>query len=467
MPALTVNTTDYEIRRARESLLATGALDAKRPTAWAQYGYPTDLGFADFLRAYERGGAAFGAVHRILDKCWQDKPRIKAPEKDEETDWEIKLKKLLTSIGAWQKLRDFDRRNMVGRYAGLIYRIADGKPLREPLVKGQRLVDLVPVYENQLDVASWDSDTESENFGQPTMYRYRMKPPQAGNTQGRPDHWVDVHPTRVQILAEGSVGDMFDGVPLLRPGFNALVDIEKISGGSGESFLKNSARAVTINFDAAASPQVLTQNPDGTPGTKTVREVVGEQVDALNRNIDSVLVTQGAEANTLQTTVSDPGPAFEVAANLFAASVQIPMTILFGAQTGRLASDQDQRDMAARCKSRQINELTPMLEQLVRRLQAAGLVELGEFEIEWEPLDAPGDDAKATILGKMTDAAWKHFQAGGVEPLFDANELRAVMDYEQRPNGSLPTEDDPGLTPGIESKPGPKPPAPPALRAAA
>ncbi|MGE8444299.1 hypothetical protein [Comamonas sp.] len=40
-----------------------------------------------------------------------------------------------------------------------------------------------------------------------------------------PEKWADVHPGRVQILAEGAVGDFYDGVPLLRAGFNRLVDL--------------------------------------------------------------------------------------------------------------------------------------------------------------------------------------------------------------------------------------------------
>ena len=62
------------------------------------------------------------------------------------------------------------------------------------------------------------------------MYQYRTRQVAVADTMGRPETWLDVHPSRVQILAEGSVGDMFDGVPMLRAGFNALVDIEKISG---------------------------------------------------------------------------------------------------------------------------------------------------------------------------------------------------------------------------------------------
>lgn len=438
---ISINVSDYEVRRSREELAGFGSLDAKRPTAWEQYGYTTDLTFDQLRRAYERGGPGHGAVHRILDKCWQERPRIKQPEADEPTKWETDLGKLLNSINGWQKLRDFDRRNMVGRYAALIYRVADNLDLDQPLTRAAKLVDLVPVFEDQIKVAAWVDDQQAENFGQPAMYEYRSRPPRNVDTQAQPERWVKVHPSRVQILAEGSVGDMFDGVPLLRAGFNNLVDLEKIGGGSAESFLKNSARTVVFEYDKDAAVQAITrQNADGT--TSTVREVHSEQTRQLNRNQDSSIVLQGGKANTLQTAISDPTGAFQLAANLFAASVQVPMTILFGAQTGRLASDEDKADMIARCKSRQINDLTPMLEQVVRRLQAAGLVPASEFEVEWPPLDAPGDKEKAEVLGKLTGAAQQAFQAGLTEPLFDANELRGVMGFEPRTDDGMPTEED-------------------------
>lgn len=462
---ITINTSEHEIRRAREALSWIGSIDAKRPAAWQQYGYTPELTFDDMLRAYSRGGAGHGAVHRLLDKCWQEWPRIKQPAADKETPWEKKVGQVLASINAWQKLRDFDRRNMVGRYAGLIYRVRDGgKALREPLALATELVDLVPVYENQLKVVSWDDNPESETFGQPTMWQYRTRRPNAASTQSAPEQWANVHPSRVQILAEGTVGHFEDGVPMLEAGFNSLVDLEKITGGSGESFLKNSARSLTINFDPTASPQVITQNPDGSAGSKTVHEVVTEQVDNLNRNIDSALVTQGATAGTLQTSISDPRGPFEIAACTFAASVQIPYTVLFGQQTGRLASDEDKADMVARCKSRQRNELTPMLVQFVKRMQAAGIIEAGEFEIEWPPLDAPGDADKMAIAKQMADVNLANFNAG--QPAaFDGNEIRAASGYEPRPelDGS-PLEGDPGEGDDGDPEPG-DPQARPALKA--
>ena len=423
MQKIAINASELDIIRSRESFL--GALDQKRPDSWSIYGYPDEVTFSMMLSAYSRGGAGHGAVHRLLDGCWQSTPRIKQVNADKETPWEKKTAATLRSVKAWAKLRDFDRRNMVGRYAALIYRVGDGKALRDPLERAQRLVDLVPVYEDQIKVTRWNEDQTSESFGTPLMYQYRTKAIQATDVMGRPEQWIDVHPSRVQILAEGSVGDMFDGVPMLKAGFNALVDIEKISGGSAESFLKNSARTMTFEYDGSASP--VTIGADGE--TLSVKDAHESQVKRLNRNTDSAIVTQGAKAGVLQTHTSDPSGAFQLAANLFSASVQIPMTILFGAQTGRLASDQDKADMLARCKSRQASELTPMIEEFIRRMQAAGIIDAGEWEVEWPDIGAPSDAEKLESLKAMTAAMREAFGAG-MQDLFDVNELRAVAGYE-------------------------------------
>jgi hypothetical protein len=432
----TIVANSYDIQLARYELAQSlGAIDAKRPDAWKTYGYPTDITFQHMLAAYERGGAAHGAVHRLLDKCWQELPRIKSPASDQETPWEQRVNAVLKSVSAWAKLRDFDRRNMIGRYAALIYRVADGKALRDPLDRAARLADLVPVYEDQLRVTMWDSDTTSESYGQPLMYQYQSRRVQTGDNQGQPIEWADVHPSRVQILAEGSVGDMFDGVPMLRAGFNSLVDLEKISGGSAESYLKNSARTLVFQYDRDTAVQAIGENGERV----SVRQAHEEQARALNRNQDSSIVMQGGTASTLQTATHDPKPSFEVAANLFSASVRIPYTVLFGQQTGRLASDEDKADFAARASSRQANELTPMLTEFIRRMQAAGIIEDGEFEVEWPDVAAPSEKEKVELLKSYTTAMREAFGAG-VQGLFEADELRAVVDFEPLQNDGISTE---------------------------
>ena len=433
-----IHINSLDLARARADFFDGLGLDAKRPTAWTQYGYPEVVDFPLLKRAYERGGAGQGAVHRLLEKCWQQIPRIKQKKSDEVSPWEKKVTDLIDSIDGWQKLRDLDRRNMVGRFSALIYRVADGQLLSEPLVKGSKLVDLVPLFEDQIKVTEWHSDkADPDNYGKPRMFQFRTRSPSANNDhQGQPEDWADVHPSRVQILAEGSVGDnFFDGVPLLQAGINHLIDLEKIAGGSAEGFLKNSARTLVFSYKPEASVQAITQNADGTQSTKTVREIHEEQTRNLNKNQDSSIVIQGGEASALQTRVADPEPSFGVAANLFAASVRIPFTILFGQQTGRLASDQDQEDWNARCASRQVNELTPMLKQLVRRMQAVGLIEAGDFTVEWPPLGEPKEADKLANAQSMATTNKTAFDGGSTEPVFDIDEIRRVAGFEQRESG--------------------------------
>lgn len=464
MPEITVNADDLlTLLTARESFLG-GSIDAKRPTAWVQYGYPEDVTFEQLFRAYERGGPAQGAVHRLLDKCWQKMPRIKPKgwKKTDPGDWETGLSEVLGRINGWQKLRDLDRRNMVGRYAALILRVADGQALNTPLISARELVDIVPLYESQIKVAALNSDTQSPDFGEPTMFQYRRQRPQAlGDKQGQPDEWVDVHPSRVVIMAEGSVGDFLEGVPLLKAGFNALIDLEKIAGGSGESYLKNSARTIVIKFEQGASPAAIASEP-GSAAPVDVKAAIEAKTKALNRNIDSSLVLQGGDASTLQTSVADPKPSFEVAANLFAASVRIPYTILFGQQTGRLASDEDAADFNARCSSRQANEITPVLERFVRRLQAAGIVPEQEFVVEWPPMDEPDAAAKVERFSKIAAGMKQAFDAGHTRPIVEADELRAVIDLppqmqqEDPDTGEGDPDEDDDQPEGRQSRSGPR-----------
>lgn len=453
MEQITVNVSEYELRRRREAFML-GALDAKRPTAWAQYGYPETVEFDRLYKAYERGGVGFGAVHRLLDYCWQDMPRIKLAGKDEETSEEKDLAERLEDMGFWPKFIDFDRRNLIGRYAGLIYRVKDSKPLREPLVGRHELVDIVPVFEAELKVSEWVSDRASPDYGKPAMFSYRQRQIDNGDTQGQPVEEVDVHPSRVQILAEGSAnGNLFDGVPLLRAGFNELVNLEKITGGSAEGFLKNSSRTLQFKFDKDASLAAIKDTGSGGDATdagKSVGELLAEKTDALNRNIDSSIVLQGGEASTLNTSVADPEKPFEVSANVFAASVRMPFTVLFGQQTGRLASDQDAKDMRHRAQSRRNLVLTPALREFIRRGQELGLIPEGKWKVEWPPVDAPGDTEKVERLLKMTQAAKTAAESGLTEPLFDGNEYRKVVGYDERTNDGMPEEGDPGADPNAD-----------------
>jgi hypothetical protein len=240
---------------------------------------------------------------------------------------------------------------------------------------------------------------------------------------------MDVHPSRVIIWAGGGVSPQYDdGVPMLEAGYNSLVNLEKITGGSGESFLKNSARNVVVNFspDADLSGAVR-RGADGDSEPVSVKQALNDGIRRLNSNADAAIVTQGATVDTLRADNIDPSPAWGISASEFAASVSLPMTVIFGQQTGRLASDEDQKQVNALCEERRDNEITPQVEELIRRLQACGLIEPAEFEVEWEDLDAPTESDKLDRALKLVQIA-KEGMSAGMSGVIEAAEVREAAD---------------------------------------
>lgn len=289
----------------------------------------------------------------------------------------------------------------------------------------------MPVWEDQLRVTAWNSDSTSEDYGNPAMWQYRARAVsnRARVNIGAPDQWMDVHPSRVIIWAGGGVSPQYDdGVPMLEAGYNSLVNLEKITGGSGESFLKNSARNVVVNFspDADLSGAVR-RGADGDSEPVGVKQALNDGIRRLNNNADAAIVTQGATVDTLRADNIDPSPAWGISASEFAASVSLPMTVIFGQQTGRLASDEDQKQVNALCEERRDNEITPQVEELIRRLQACGLIEPAEFEVEWEDLDAPTESDKLDRALKLVQIAKDGVQAG-MPGVIEAAEVREAAD---------------------------------------
>ncbi len=68
-------------------------------------------------------------------------------------------------------------------------------------------------------------------------------------------------------------------------------------------------------------------------------EVAGE----MNRGNDVLMTTQGATVTPLVTAVADPSATYNVNLQTFAASVDIPVKVLVGMQTGERASTEDQK----------------------------------------------------------------------------------------------------------------------------
>lgn len=449
--ALNAALGDQKMLQARQRFLCGSGLlgaDTKRPTAWRSFGWAETLEFHDYYRMWERGGLAHGAVSRVISKCWQDDPEVIEGEPEETkrppTEWEKQFKAFAKTSKLWESMREADLRRVVGKYSALVLQIADGKTWNQP-VRGRaarRLVKIIPAWEGQLTPSAWGQDeTNSETYGLPTMYSFRESAvgndPSAG-AAGYSGRNLEIHPDRVIIL-----GDIINGVPMLRAGYNDFVNIEKILGGSGESFLKNAARQLSINFDQKTNLTDIAA-AHGVP-VKELRTVFDSVTDGLNRGVDQTLITQGAVVNPLVAAVPDPQEHFNVSLQSAAASFMIPIMIWIGSQTGERSSQEDQKDWNRTNQGRRVYLLSSDIETVLAHLIRIGLVPaMPETSVIWSDLNEATQGEKLDNANKMADINQKSLGTGEVP--YSGQEIR---DMSGHVNGApveveLPEGDDEG-----------------------
>lgn len=416
--------SEYKLRAARMGLLGDGgSLDSKRPQSWCEYGFQDDLEFSDFYRLYRRGGVAAGAVNKLVGTCWETLPWViegeEWDESREQTQWERKIAPLFKKGAFWRAFREADRRRLVARYSGLLLQFSGEEEWDQPVRRRVALLKMIPAWENALSPAKLGP------FGEVLEWSYSA----ADGTS------MAIHPDRVFILGDHSA----DGIGFLEPAFNNFVSLEKVEGGSGESFLKNAARQLSLNFD----PEVDLNNIASMYGVSLdeLHTKFNEAARELNRANDLLLITQGAQTTPLVSNVPDPRPTYDINLQSASAGVDTPSRILVGNQQGERASTEDQKYYNKRCMSRR-NELSVEASDLLTKLMGLRVIPVKDnFTIMWDDLTESTDSEKlgnAKIMADINSAG-----LGLGEPTFDENEVRTAAGYEPRAvEEPLPEEDD-------------------------
>lgn len=421
---------------SRQSLLM-GGIDNKRPDAWCSYGYKEALCFNDYYRLFERGGIAHGAVMTLNEACWSTDPEV--IEGDEEdraeapTAWEKQFKKLAKRLKLWEKFRDADMRRLVGHYSCILLQFKDSKQWDQPVAKAseQQLINLIPAWEEQITVAAWFDNPADPRFGQPQMFEY-VENALDDNLQGEPGRVVTVHPDRVVVI-----GDIRNGIPFLKAGFNDCVNMEKVLGGSGESFLKNASRQLAINFDKDVDLDAIAR-AHGVP-TGELQEIFDEVTRGMNRGQDQTVITKGASVTPLVANVPDPIPAFDVSLQSFCASIRIPSKIIVGNQTGERASTEDQKTFNKRCQGRRLSLLSSDIETLVDHLMRLGVLLTVEFSVCWTDLSEASQAEMLANVVLMADVNQKMLASG--ELVFSVKRMIEASGYDYTEEELTPLPD--------------------------
>ena len=395
------------------------------------FGYPNRIEFLQFHNMYSRNALAFAAIQKIVKKCYQSYPTLKQSEdSDDETPQEQLIRQHFAKIRFWQNFIEADRRGMVGGYAGLILRIADGKKFNEPVesLAGagvESIVEVIPAWRGQLRVSKYINEIDDPDYGKPAAYQYNeaeMIENQATETQPRS---FEVHPDRVLIMSrDGTI----HADSLLLPGYNALLDVEKIIGAGGEGFWRNARAAPIISVDKEIQHAEILQ-AFGAKNSDELQSKLDDRVKGLLKGFKNYLMLKGITVTYPNVALPSPEHYFKNSVEFFASSVDIPFKILIGNVTGERSSTEDNKEWAQTCMSRREEVIIPIIEQLIFRLQEWNAIDTADWSVDWKDLTDASAEEKRNTAEKMTAMNTQSVNSLG-ELVFTTEEIRAIMGYE-------------------------------------
>lgn len=421
--SIIANTTSFIRDRLARVFPGAYGLNAKHDYR-KDYGWPEEVTFRQLYQMYVRSGLANAAVDKTIGKTWETNPAIWESEQPGDSPAEADIAKHFARRNIWRALMEADRRSMVGCYAGAIILLRDGKPLDQPVDRVapgiENVVAIIPAWEGQLTVVEWDMDNQSETYGEPVYFQFDEQA--VGNYQNVGKSQVRIHRDRMLIVSDDGTINCRSA---LEPGFNDLTDAEKIKGAGGEGFWKSSRGAPIIEAPSGVTPADIQRGMGvGTPAG--VLDKINEQVDDFQSGFDKALMLGGFTVKPLNIALPQPKEFWEPCVQSFAASMSIPVSILLGNTMSERSSTEDAQDWSRTNNSRRENRIIPVLNEMLERFVAWGILDAKGWTIGWQDLNEASPDDKLDRAAKMSAINAQ----SGTEPVFLPDEIREEAGFQ-------------------------------------
>lgn len=378
------------------------------------FGYPDKLEFINYWNMYRRFGPATAVVDTPPNLSWLRPPTLEATE-----SLVNEFDALIKKTNLWNRLKGLDKRQRVGRYAGLFVEVSDGKRPNEEveMLNGiAQIHNLKPIYEGQLRVSTTEQSITSPNYGQPTMYEFNPSGDGEKNEHNNSSHMI--HPSRLIMAAEGADDGSIYGVSALENIYDDLMDLRKICGAGGEGFYQNTRNAPIINAVEGFS----------APQTDAEKDKLEKEIDDFLSKWQKKFVSKGLEFNYPNIKLDDPKSFAENSWNNISAGSGIPSSELRGAQTGVLAGDKDNKATMVMIQSRRENFLNEMVTSVIDWFMAHGVLQTAPYEVIWEDMTSASDSEQWELNQKKAETFSKLIDSLG-KPVGDEVDVMKILEF--------------------------------------
>lgn len=350
-------------------------------------GYKKELLFHDYWQKYERNETAAAIIDRPAQRAWSAGVKIQENAEIEETAFEQAVQELMDSdsLNVLQRMQQADKLSRIGRYGVILLGFSDVTGVDgylQPVTAqtGLKLLYMRAYSEESAQINQYETDPQNERYGMPHYYSIRA-------TAGSSTDSLTVHYTRVIHVVPDPLNNDVYGTPELKAVFNRLEDLEKLLGGSAETYWQNArpGYAGTIAED--------TELPEG------VEEKIKEQIEEYQHGIRRFLFSQGMQLQSLTQQVSDPKNHVEVQVQQISVKTGIPKRVLMGSEAGELSSGQDKSQWDELVQDRRDNfAARSILRPFINRLMEVGVLpEVEDYQVEWPPLSAVDEKKQSEI----------------------------------------------------------------------
>lgn len=384
-------------------------------TYWEMFGYPQCIDKYEYQKMYDRNPVAHRVVELYPAECWQQVPQIYDSDAPSDSQFEIQIQDIFRRLNIWSMLRRVDVLSGIGNFGILLMGLGDHKPLSEPVsvkaVNGERMrhqLHYVRAFpHSQVAIAASETDKSNYRYGYPTMYRIQYHPSElVTDIEGFVDlSEQHVHWSRIIHIADNREVSEIYGIPRLQLVYNALLDLEKVFGSSGEMFWKGAFPGYVVE---AMEPQLGTVQLDS--------ESIRNEIEKYENNLQRWMALKNARVNTLSSSYSDPSSHVKMCLDQIALAIGCPMRILLGSERGELASSQDGVLWRKRLMERQASYITPfIIRPVVQYLINYGIVDPPydrDFHVEWPDLSTETEAEVYGIRGQQLNFMQLYKEAG-------------------------------------------------------
>jgi len=357
---LTIN--QHLLTRLALQSLTNGTSHGGKRNLYDVFGYASSHTTEDFVARYSRGDIALRIVSAYPEATWKKAPEvIEDADTEDLTVFEKAFQDLVKSTRLFHYLNRADKLANLGEYSALLIGYQDGLALSQPCEKAAAgIAYLMPFADINATIQSYDLNPVSKRFGLPETYSIQTGGYSAHKSVQMPSSVITVHHSRILHIAAGCLDNDVLGMPILRPIMNQLVNLDKVIGGSAETFWLNSRGGLNANMETG-----IDFDPIKTK----------ESIDEYTHQLTRFLLTQGMEVKTLDMQVHEPDKHVSVILDIISGATGIPKRILTGSERGELASSQDGDNWRDRVMERQINWVEPfVLNPLIDRFIEVGVL---------------------------------------------------------------------------------------------